>query len=267
MQRWLDWAIGGYLVFAAVQAFGIGMTGLILPPEMQIPLRLTPLNARFVAALYVAGGVGIVLALFAPRRASKRLMCVGFGLATLLILCLTLLHWPDFMDDGLPHRPVWMFVYVADPLLAVLIVPLAGLWPPRPGNRHSLTPLLRVEAAVLGMLALVLLLAPEAAAAYWPWALPPVAGQLYACFILTFAIGAVLAARETDTRAIRDFLIASLSLCILVLLASLLHLDRFNPAPNTVVWFALFGCGALALGWAVASVARQPVHVQSAART
>jgi hypothetical protein len=68
-----------------VQAFGIGMTGLILPPEMQIPLRLTPLNARFVAALYLAGGVGVVLALFAPHLADKRLMCVGFGAATLLI--------------------------------------------------------------------------------------------------------------------------------------------------------------------------------------
>ena len=46
-----DWRVS---VFAAVQAFGIGLTGLILPPEMQIPLRLTPLNTRFVAALYVA---------------------------------------------------------------------------------------------------------------------------------------------------------------------------------------------------------------------
>jgi hypothetical protein len=265
VQRWLDWAIGAYLLFAAIQAFGIGMTGLIVPTEMQIPLRLTPLNARFVAALYVAGGVGVVLALFAPRRECKRLMCVGFGVATLLILCLTVLHWPDFMDDNLPHRPVWMFVYVADPLLALLVVPLAGLWPPHTGNRHSLTLLLWVEAALLGMLALVLLLAPEAAAAYWPWALPPVAGQLYACFVLTFAIGAVLAARETDPRAIRDFLIASLSLCVLVLLASVLHLDRFKTAPSSAVWFALFGCGALVFGWAVASIVRKRAQVQSVA--
>jgi hypothetical protein len=193
-------------------------------------------------------------------------MCVGFGVATLLILCLTLLHWPDFMSDDLPHRQVWMFVYVADPLLALILVPLAGLWPPRPGRRHSLTPLLWVEAAVLGILALVLLLAPEAAAAYWPWALPPVAGQLYACFVLTFAIGAALAARETDSRAIRDFLIASLSLCVLVLLASTLHLDRFKPAPISAAWFALFGCGALAFGWAVASVTRHSAQVQPAVR-
>jgi hypothetical protein len=78
MQRWLDWAIGAYLVFAAVQAFGIGMTGLILPPEMQIPLRLTPLNARFVAALYVAGGMGVLLAPFCTASGGQTLDVRGF---------------------------------------------------------------------------------------------------------------------------------------------------------------------------------------------
>jgi hypothetical protein len=35
---------------------------------MQIPLRLTPLNARFIAALYLAGGIGVLLAALRPRR-------------------------------------------------------------------------------------------------------------------------------------------------------------------------------------------------------
>ncbi len=265
VQRWLDWAIRGYLLFAAVQAFGIGLTGLIVPTEMQIPLRLTPLNFRFVAALYVAGGVGVALALFAPRRQQTRLVCVGFGLATLLVLLLTLLHWQDFMGDELPHRQIWIFVYVADPLLALVLVPLAGLWPPRPGARHALTPLLWVEATIFGALALVLLFAPDLAAAYWPWALPPVAGQLYACFILTFAVGAILASRETEPRVIRDFVIASLSLCVLVLLASAPHLDRFKPAPVSVVWFALFSLGAVAFALALVVATRRPTVMQSAA--
>jgi hypothetical protein len=83
---------------------------------------------------------------------------------------------------------------------------------------------------------------------------------LYACFILTFAIGAALAARETDSRATRDFLIASFSLCVLILLASMLHLDRFKPAPSSAAWFALFGSGAVAFGWAAA---RKPAQLQS----
>ena len=228
----MTWWIRGYLLFAAVQGFGIGLTGLIAPAEMQIPLRITPLNTRFVAALYVAGGIGVLLAALSRRRSDARLFVVGFGAATSLILLLTVLHWSDFMADPLPHRPVWIFDYIVDPVLAVVLVVFAGLAPPVPGARHRLTPLL--------------LFAPDVGAAYWPWALPPVLGQVYAAFFLTFSVGAALAARETSARAIRDFLYASLGLTLLALLASALHLDRFKAAPVTAIWFAAFGLGAVA---------------------
>jgi peptidoglycan/LPS O-acetylase OafA/YrhL len=155
------------------------------------------------------------------------------------------------MADPLPHRPVWIFDYVVDPLLALILIPWAGLWPPRVGRRHRLTPLLIVQAAVFGALGLLLLLLPDTAAAYWPWALPPVLGQLYACFILTFAIGAALAARETSDRAIRDFLLASLGLAVLALGVSALHIDRFKPEPVTTVWFSAFGVAAIAFAVAI----------------
>jgi hypothetical protein len=251
------WAVRAYLVFAAVQGFGIGLTGLFVPEQMQIPLRLTPLNARFVAALYVAGGVGVLLAAASPRIQSARLFCIGFGLATLMILGLTLLHWSDFMDDALPHRPVWIFDYVVDPLLALVLVPLAGLWPPRYRARHAFSGLLWVQTIVFGALGLLLLLLPGVASSYWPWTLPPVAGQLYACFILTFAVGAGLAARETEWRAVRDFLIASFVLCVLVLVASALHIDRFKPEVITPIWFGAFGVGVVAFGSAVLMTLRR----------
>jgi hypothetical protein len=255
MERPMTWWIRGYLLFAAVQGFGIGLTGLIVPSEMQIPLRITPLNTRFAAALYVAGGIGVLLAALSQRRSEARLFVVGFGVATSLILVVTVLHWSDFMADALPHRPVWIFDYVVDPVLAVLLVVFAGLSPPVKGVRHRLTPLLVVQAVIFGALGLLLLLAPDVGAAYWPWTLPPVLGQVYACFLLTFCVGAALAARETSERAIRDFLIASLGLSALVLLASALHLERFKPEPVTVIWFAAFGIatGAFAIGVAVQS--------------
>jgi hypothetical protein len=114
------------------------------------------------------------------------------------------------------------------------------------------TPLLLVEMTVFGVLGFILLLWPLTVAAYWPWALPPVAGQLYACFFLTFAVGAALAARESEERAVRDFLIASLGLCVLVLIASSLHLDRFKPEPITPIWFGVFLFGAVAFGSSLA---------------
>ncbi len=252
MERPMNWWIRGYLVFAAVQGLGIGLTGLFFPSEMQIPLRITPLNARFDSALYIAGGIGVLLAARARYRPQARLFVVGFGFATLLILIVTLLHWSDFMADPLPHRAVWMFDYIVDPLIALLMIPLARLWPPARGTRHRLTPLLIVQAVLFGVLGLVLLLAPNLAAAYWPWTLPPVLGQLYAAFVLTFAIGAAQAARETSAGAVQDFVAASLVLSVLVLIVSALHVDRFKPEPVTVIWFAAFGLGAVVFALALA---------------
>ena len=236
----MGWWVRGYLLFAALQGFGIGLTGLVSPADMQIPLRITPLNARFVAALYVAGGIGVLWGAFGRRRAEARLFVVAFAFATALILVVTLVHWSDFMSPGLPNQPVWIFDYVVDPLLGLAIVPLAGLWPP-PARRHPLTPLLIVEAVVLGVSGLALLVAPDAVAAAWPWVLPPVLGQLYACFFLTFALGAALAAGEVEPRAIRGFVISTVAFAALVLLASVLHLDRFKGGPVTDLWFAAFG--------------------------
>ena len=249
----MTWWLRAYLLFAAFQGLGIGLTGLLVPAEMQIPLRISPLNARFVAALYVAGGVGVLWAAFARRRGETRLFVIGFGVATALILVLTVLHWSDFMADPLPHRPVWIFDYVVDPLLALVVVPAAGLWPPRHAARHRLTLLFVVQAVVFGLLGLVLLVAPEAIAAGWPWTLPPLLGQLYACFFLTFAVGAALAAGETEARAIRGFTLSSLALVALVLVASLLHLDRFKTEPVTWVWFGAFLLGVCVFAAALAA--------------
>jgi len=229
---------------------------LIAPAEMQIPLRITPLNTRFVAALYVAGGIGVLLAALSRRRSEARLFVVGFGVATGLIMVVTAIHWSDFMGDGLPHRPVWIFDYVVDPLLAVALVVFAGLAPPAHGVRHGLTPLLLAQAVVFGALGLLLLFAPDVGAAFWPWTLPPVLGQVYGCFLLTFSVGAAQAARETSARAIRDFLIASLGLSLLVLLASALHLDRFKAEPVTGVWFVAFALMAVAFGVGLAAQGR-----------
>src|SRR5215216_5694324 len=247
----MPWWIRAYLGFAAVQGIGIGLTGLLVPPEMQIPLRISPLNTRFVAALYIAGGVGVLWAAFARQRAETRLFVIGFGLATGMILVLTALHWSEFMADGLPHRPVWIFDYVVDPLLALLIVPIASLWPARHGSRHRLTPLFIAEAVLLASLGLALIIVPDVVAAAWPWALPPLLGQLYGCFFVTLAFGAALAARESEARAIRGFALSSLTLMVLVLVASLVHIDRFKAEPVTWVWFIAFGLGACAFAVAL----------------
>lgn len=252
----MPWWVRAYLLFAAVQGLGIGLTGMLVPAEMQIPLRITPLNARFVAALYIAGGVGVLLAAFSRRRAETRIMVIGFAVATTLILVLTLLNWSAFMDDALPHRPVWLFDYVADPVLGLLVIAFARLLPRGGGERNALSALFVAQTVLFGALAVVLFSAPDVAAAAWPWALPPLLGQLYACFFLTFAVGAALASAEPAWRPISAFLAASFSLAIGVLVASVLHLDRFKPEAVSVIWFGAFVVLAVVFGGALVGAQR-----------
>lgn len=241
----MTWWIRAYLVFAAVQGFSIGLTGLLSPADIEIPLRITPINARFVAALYVAGGVGVLWGAFSQRRTQARLFVVAFTFATALILAVTLLHWSDFLAVGLPHQPVWMFDYIVDPLLGLAVIHFARLWRRWIMRRHTLTPLLVVQAVVFGVVGLALLVLPDTMAALWPWTLPPVLGQVYGCFFLTFALGAGVAASEVEPRAVRGFVLSTLTLMALVLLVSGLHIDRFKAEPVTLAWFAAFGLGFL----------------------
>src|SRR5438552_3914228 len=122
MDRPMNWWIRAYLLFAAVQGLGIGLTGLLVPAEMQIPLRITPLNARFVAALYVAGGVGVLwAALRARTRAEARLFVLAFTVATLLILIVSVVHVDRFKNE--PVTYAWFGLFgVATLALATLFV-------------------------------------------------------------------------------------------------------------------------------------------------
>jgi hypothetical protein len=256
----VPWWLRAYLLFGAFQGLALGLTGFLLPEEIQIPYQMSPLNARFIAALYLAPSIGVLLSAFARRRMDTRLFVIGFGTATLLILVLTILHWPAFMADPLRHRASWIATYVLDPLLAVVVLLAAGLVAPPPSVRHPFSPLFTVEAVVLGLLGALLLFIPDTVASFWPWAMPPVLGQLYGCFFLALALGGLLAAREPSAVVVRNFLITSLTLTVLVLLASVLHLPRFKPEPVSLLWFASFGVGTVAFAGALV------LHVRTVGR-
>ena len=240
----VPWWLRAYLLLGAFQGFGLGITGFLLPEGIQIPYQMSPLNARFIGALYLAAGIGVLLSAFARHREDTRVFVIGFGVATGLIMIVTILHWPEFMADPLPHRASWIASYVVAPLFALLIVPAAGLIPATSARPHRLSALLITECVVLCLLGVLLLGFPEAAAAVWPWALPPVLGQLYGCFFLALSLGAFLAAREPSSTAVRNYALTSLALALLVLLASALHVPRFKPEPVSWLWFGSFAVGA-----------------------
>jgi hypothetical protein len=227
---------------ALVVAAGVVWPALI--PRL-LPWDASPLNARFIAALYAMGGLSALLCLIAPRFAETRIALIEIGLVTLLLLLITLPRLGEFAPPrALPIG--WLLSYTVDPLLAAgLLWRMRGHDRP-PAGRSPLALLFGVYAVALGVLGVVLLALPALAASIWPWELPAVLGQLYSAFFLGMAACAALAAREPRWEAVRIFMIANLLLLVLVVVISLLHADRFRPGLTTWIWYAFCCAGAVA---------------------
>jgi hypothetical protein len=247
----MTWWIRAFLITSIIRGLFLGFKGLVDAPEIPIPLQLTPLNAAFVAALYLAGSLGLILTLFVRDRADARPFVIGVGVVTTLLLSVTLLRWVEFDTTLSPKLVGWLGSYIFDPIAVSLLVATHGLLPAANRGRHRLTPLFLAEAAVLGGLGLLTLTLPEMASALWPWKLPPVLAQLYSCFFIAFAAIALLVARENRPIAIRNFTITSLALMGFVLLVSLPYLARFTGGPATWIWFGTLILGVAAFGAAL----------------
>jgi hypothetical protein len=238
-----------------LQDLALGI-GLILPASIPFPLAITPLNARFIGALYVAAAIGMALSALAPTRADVRIFVIGFGIVSVFVLFVTVLYWSDFTARRVPI--LWLVTYTADPIVTALTFVAWKLWRAGQPGRHLLTPLFLAEFAILGVLGLVSLLFPGLAVAFWPWKITPLLAQVYGAFFLTFAVGAYLASGERRSSAILPVVASSFALPLLILIASALHLDRFTPGAPTLFWFAGFGVGGIAFAVALTALLRQP---------
>ncbi len=250
MQRPLNWWISIFLVLAALRGLILGVSGLVIPAMMPVPFELTPLNARFVAALYFAGSIGLLLTLFARKCSDARPFLFGVGTVTGSLLAITLLRWSELEIGPTGAFIGWIGSYILDPIIVAVLLTANKLWL-APGQRHPLATLFYVEAAVMGMLGLALLLAPDAMAAQWPWPIAPFLAQLYSCFFIAFAAIALLVAQQGEPTPIRNFATTSLTLLLLVLLSSLLHVGRFTPGLASMLWFGVLVLGTAAFGYAL----------------
>lgn len=227
----------------------LGISGFRDAATITIPLTFTPLNAAFVAGLYLAGTISLVLTLFSRDRADARPFLLGTAVVTTLLLAVTGAHWTEFNTMLSTPLVLWVGSYVFDPIAITLLVVTHRMGAASQPGAHARSWLFIVEAAVLGMLGWFMLALPEAAAVVWPWRIPPLVAQLYSCFFLAFATIALLVAYERRPALIRTFTISSLALLGLMLLASLLYRGRFGDGASTWLWFGgLFvGIGAFAL--------------------
>jgi hypothetical protein len=251
MPRSMTWWIRAFLISSALRGLQLGIKGLIGPELMPIPLQFTALNAAFVAALYLAGTVGLVLTLFARDRADARPFLIGVGVLTTLLLSVTLMRWSEF-DTRLSLALIgWVGSYVFDPLAVLALIATHRIVRAAKPGRHRLTPLFTIEAIVLGTLGLLALVLPETVSALWPWKIPPLLSQLYSCFFISLAVIALLVARENRPAPIRNFTLSSLALMAFVLLVSLPYLSRFTAGPARWIWFGTLLLGVVAFGAAL----------------
>ena len=235
-----------FFLLVVIQAFTIGRS--LIWPELigqNLPWPASPLNARFVAALYWMGAISALLSMGARRYAEVRISLIEIGVITGGLLLLTLPHLGEFTPETFPYG--WLILYTIDPLVVGLIVWWMRKREPMPAARNPLARLLNGYAVALALIGSILLVAPALAAQLWPWALPPILSQVYSIFFLTFALGGWLAAREPGWEGVWIYVTANLMMLILIVAVSVIHADRFKAGPQTFIWYGLCLAGIVAL--------------------
>jgi hypothetical protein len=235
-----------YFALVGLFALWVGAWGYFVPAEVvrALPWPVPPLHARFIAAIYLAGLLAMLLALRATTLAEVRIPVALAAIWTGALLLASLFHLEAF-DFAKPQVWFWMGAYA--------VFPVWGAWLYFSGGaaaaaRHRpADPLLVAVGVVCLLLAAGLAALPAQMIALWPWKLPPLLTSIYAGPFLAYGVSAFMLAREADAGARRIVLASMLAFTVLVLLASLLHVGLFSFAtPSAWVWFgALAASGAL----------------------
>jgi hypothetical protein len=245
----VPWWVRAVLLIAAAQALLL-LAALVDPPQVKllVPWPASPLNARFIAALYVSLGAGVALASTSRHFAEIRLVLFGIGLATMVLLILTIVRMALHPQELKQFPFFWLLFYVIDPVLVAAVFWRMGWGGQASAGFRPLTFLWAAESLIFGSAGIVLMIDPSAARSVWPWAITEPQAQIYSAFFLTLAAVSILAAREERWEGIRWFVVMITLLSLLVIAVSILHLPRFTNATTTALWFVVFGVEAVVFG-------------------
>jgi len=205
-----------------------------------LPWPVSPLNARFIASLYVSVGATLLASQAAGSWREVRILVVLILTATALILAVTLARLVLDPTEMQSFPTLWLASYVLDPLLAALVLLRIGRRSADSGDGNPYKAAWIVAGAAFGLIGLLSLLAPGIARSIWPWAMTEPQSQLYGAVLFAFGAASALAARETGWRAARWLALLMFFFAALVLLSSFLHLGRFTQSGSAAVWFAFF---------------------------
>ncbi len=238
-----------YFALVGLFALWVGAWGYFVPAEVvrALPWPVPPLHARFIAAIYLAGLLAMLLALTAKTLAEVRIPIALAAIWTGMLLLVSMLHLEAF-DFAKPQVWFWMGAYAVFPLWGAWLY--FGRGAGAAATRRPADPVLLAIGAVCLLLAAGLLALPAQMIAVWPWKLPPLLASIYAGPFLAYGVSALMLAREGRAEARRIVLASMLAFTVLVLGASLLHLKLFHfAAPAAWVWFGALAVAGAVMAW------------------
>ena len=236
-----------YFALVGLFALWVGAWGYFVPSEVvrALPWPVPALHARFIAAIYLAGLLAMLLALTAKTLAEMRIPIALAAIWTGMLLLVSMLHFDTF-DFAKPQVWFWMGAYAVFPIWGAWLY--AGRGAGATATRRPVDPALVAIGVVCLVLAAGLLAAPEQMIALWPWKLPPLLASIYAGPFLAYGVSAFMLAREGRPEARRIVLASMLAFTVLVIVASLLHLALFSFATSSAwVWFGLLAASGAVL--------------------
>ena len=212
----------------------------VLVPAALTPLfgaPLPPLHARCVGAMALSLAAALLLARRALDPAATRI-----PLLTLATWC-----WSAAAVAWAGGQAVQAWPWGAGAVgFAALLLAHIDSDPPAPAQRADMS--WRFFAVSALLLALYLLLGPQAGALPWPWRLAAPLRAQYAPLFLAWGVAAWLVSRERRHYVRAPVLWGLLTWALGVLLASLWHAAAFQPGdPLAWLWWGGFAAlGALA---------------------
>ncbi len=183
----------GLLAFMVFEIAILAATGVVLffalgLAESIWAWELTPFNARFIGAFYLAAAVGVTIAAAHGRWAPARVIAVLALVVSILMLSVSLASLDRFLFDRWVGW-AWFVVYAFVPVFTTYALLVH--------RRHramlrSVPLVLRamnvVVAVLFGAYGIGLLFAPVALTRFWPWPVDAFHARLYAAIFV--ALGA-----------------------------------------------------------------------------
>jgi hypothetical protein len=156
-----------------------------------------------------------------------------------VLLAVTLVHLDKFDMDSV-FGIFWLCAYIAAPPLLIYGIAVSRGSSEGPARSRALPGPLRAalwgEGAAMLVASSIMLLAPESAGDWWPWALTPLTSRALGAFTLGVALVGLFVAWENRLELFEGTSLAYLALGLLQLLAVALHRDDLggDEAANAI---------------------------------